>query len=161
MSTEAVLINGRAYDFSSCRLEVFGEKIVGFTSIDYNDKLERGEGRGASQVLLAVTRGKYAADPVKIELHKSTGAELRAKIASQSRTGKSLGSVVGTIILQVIDDELGVQTTTMGRCQVNVPGSGSFKEGSDPLMESWEFFCRTIDRDGITLYESDEPGAEA
>lgn len=159
MATESVLANGVAYDFSCCRLDIFGMKVVGFASIDYADKLERGEGRGASQVPLAVSRGKYSADPVKISLLKTTGAELRTHLAAQSRTGNSIGQVKGTIVLQTVDDDIGVQTTTFSRCQPNVPGSGGYKEGSDPLMEDWEFYCRTIDRDGITLFESDEPGA--
>ncbi len=156
---EAILINGRTYSFADCRLEIFGLKIVGYTQVDYDDELEIGEGRGASQVALADTKGKYKAEPFKIKAHKSTAKEVRDHIASQSRTGKSLGGVRGTIILQVIDDELGVQTVTASKCRITKPGTNSQSEGADSLMEDITFYVRTIDRDGITLYESDEPGA--
>ncbi len=158
MAEEAILINNKTYDFSACRLEVFGLKRVGFTKADYDDSLEVGEGRGASQVPLASTKGKYKAEPFKITLHKSSGEELRKHIAGQSRTGTSLGSVRGLIILQFVDDELGVQTVTAKGCRVTKPGTSSNAEGAEALMEDWEFYVRLLDRNGITLFESDEAG---
>ncbi len=157
---ESILVNGKGYDFAACRLDCFGLKRVGFTSIDFSDKLERGEGRGASQVALAVSRGKYVTDPVKIKFHATSGDELRQHVAAQSRTGKSIGSVEGTIVLQLVDDKLGVLTYTFAKCMVNVPGTGAYAEGSELLVEDWEFYVRLIDRNGITLYESDEAGAQ-
>lgn len=153
---ESILINGEHYEFSSCRLDIFGMKIVGFTSVDFNDKIERGEGRGASQVALSSGRGKYSTDPFKVSLHRSTGEELRRHIAAQSKSGKSLGNVKGTIVLQYVHDELGTQTVTGKECKVNVGGTGASKEGTDPDMEAWEFYVRLLDRNGITLYESEE-----
>lgn len=159
MSDEAILINEATFDFGCSRLDCFGLKRVGFTSIDYEDNLERGEGRGASMVALASSPGKYTASPCKITFHKSSGEELRQHIATQSTDGKSLGQVKGTIVLQFIHPTLGVQTVTMSGCKVNNPGTSSAKEGSDPLTEDWEFYVRLISRNGITLYESSDPGA--
>jgi hypothetical protein len=153
MASEAILINGDVYDFSATRLDCMGLKRVGFTSIDYGDKLERGEGRGASQVALGVSKGKYSTDPVKITFHRSSGEELRQYLASKSSNGRNLGSVKAPIVLQFIHETLGVQTITFKDCRVNVPGTGSAKEGSDPLTEDWEFYTRLIDRNGIVLYE--------
>ncbi len=155
---ESILVNGKTYDHSCSRLDVFGMKVVGFTSIDYGDKIERGEARGASQVALGVTKGKYTTDPCKITLHKSSAAELRKHIAGQSRTGNSTGNVKGTIVVQFVDDELGVQTHELIDCRMNNPGTGSSKEGSDPLTEDVEFYVRLIKRNGVTLFESDEAG---
>lgn len=160
MATESVLVNGRAYDFYATRLEVFGLKLVGYSQIDFGDKIERGEARGPSQVALATTRGKYSADKFKLKLLATSGKELRAHLASKSRTGKSTGQVKGVIVLQLLDDELGVQTTTFGGCRPDVTGTASYGEGTDALMEDWEFYVRTIERDGITQYESDEPGVD-
>ena len=70
MADESILINGKGYQFSACRLELFGLKRVGFTQADYGDKLEMGEGRGASQVALASSDGVYKADPLKVTLPK-------------------------------------------------------------------------------------------
>lgn len=156
---EQILINGDVYDFSGTRLDAFGFKARGYTAIEYDDGMEYGEGRGASQVPLATSRGKYKAEPLKVTFHRSTGEELRQHIAGQSRTGKSLGGVKGTIVLQYIHDSLGVQTITAKGCKVQKPGTGSSKEGTDPDMEVWEFYVRLLDRNGITLYESDEAGA--
>lgn len=159
MATEAILINRETYDFSDARFSIFGLKRVGVTSIDYSDKLERGEARGASQVALGVSKGKYTTDPVKVTLHRSSGEELRQHIAQLSRTGRSLGGVTGTIFFQFVHETLGTQTIVCKGCKVNVAGTGSAKEGSDPLTEDWEFYTRAISRNGITLYESDDPGA--
>jgi hypothetical protein len=156
--SEAVLVNGKAYDHSSARLDIFGLKVVGFTSIDYNDKLERGEVRGASQVPLGTTRGKYSADPCKITVVKTTAEEIRTHLAGLSRTGNSTGSPKGTIIVQYIDDELGVQTHELIDCRLNTGGASSSKEGADPLTEDLEFYVRLIRRNGRTLFESDEQG---
>jgi hypothetical protein len=158
MAEEAILVNNRTYDFGACRLEVFGLKRVGFTKADYDDSMEFGEGRGASQVALGTGKGKYKAEPFKITLHKSSAEELRQHIAAQSRTGKSLSSVRGTIVLQVVDDELGVQTVTAKGCRVMKGGTSSNAEGAEALMEDWEFYVRLLDRNGVTLYESDEAG---
>lgn len=156
---EAILIHERTYEFSACKLDVFGLKITGFTDVSYGDSLEIGEGRGASQVPLATSKGKYKAEAFKASIHRSTGQELRAHIAGQSQDGKSLGGVRGTIVLQYVDDLLGVQTITAKGCRVTKPGDGASKEGSDPDMEAWEFYVKTLDRNGITLFESGEPGA--
>lgn len=160
MADESILINRVTYDFSSCRLNVFGLRRVGFTQMDYADKLERGEGRGASQVALASSDGKYTTDPLKITLHKTSGEELRQHIASQSRTGNSLGDVEGVVVLQFVHPRLGVQTVTCKHCKVTNPGTSSHGEGPDPLTEDWEFYVRLIDRNGITLYQSDDPGVQ-
>ena len=155
---ESILINGEVYDFYSTRLNIYGLPIVGYTSVDYSDKIERGEGRGASQVALASSRGKYSADKFKVTVHRTTGEEMRQHIASQSDDGRSIGNVKGTIVLQLDHPVLGVQTVTAKDCKPDVPGTGSAKEGSDPLTEDWEFYTRLIDRNGITLYDSSEVG---
>ncbi len=156
--TEAVLVNGKGYDHSGTRLDCFGMKVVAFTSIDYNDKIERGEIRGASQVALGVTKGKYTTDPCKLTVIKTTAEEIRTHIAGQSRTGNSTGSPKGTIVVQYIDDDLGVQTHELIDCRLNTGGSSSSKEGSDALTEDLEFYVRLIKRNGKTLFESDEEG---
>lgn len=155
---ESVLINGRAYDFTSAKLYVFGMKIVGFTSVDYGDKVERAEVRGASQVPLGTTRGKYSCDPCKITLLKSSSNELRSFLAIQAGP-RAMSDIKGTIVLQFIDASMGVQTVTLKDCQVNVPGTSSSKEGTEALTEDWEFYVRLIDRGGMTLYSKLEAGA--
>jgi len=158
MATESILVNGKAYDHSGTKLDVFGKKYVAFTSIDYGDKLERGEARGASQVALGVTRGKYVTDPCKLTVHKSTAQEIRDDIASQSADGVSFGNVKGTIIVQYVDDEIGVQTHELVDCRLNTGGTGGSKEGSDPNTEDLEFYVRLIRRNGKTLFDANQEG---
>jgi hypothetical protein len=158
MATESVLINGREYDFSACKLDVFGMKIVAFSKVTYADALEIGSQFGASQVELADTKGVYKAEAFKLTLSKSTGADLRTHIAAKSRTGNSLGGVRDTIVLQFVDDVIGVQNVIAKGCRVTNPGSGDHSKSPDPLSEEWEFKVKTLSRNGITLFESDEPG---
>ena len=149
--------NGRAPPWIEPRRKVPQKCVQGGELVVYRDA-QGLENAADGQVALGVTKGKYTTDPTKLTLEKSTSEKLRAHIAGQSRDGKSTGNVKGTIVVQYVDDEAGVQTHELLNCKTNVDGKASHKEGSDVLTEDWEFYTRLIKRNGKTLFESDEAG---
>jgi hypothetical protein len=56
------LINGNRFQFSNIELDAQGFRFKGFTEINYQDSLEIGDVRGASQIALGETEGEYSAE---------------------------------------------------------------------------------------------------
>lgn len=158
----AVSINGTEYSWASITIEIAGEEFNAFTAIDYGDKLTitKSYGAGSAYRPRGRTRGKYEPDPVKLTGFKPELQALRQKLASQSASGLSYGSVEFNIVVQFIEpaqagDPASVDqahTVVLERCKWTTDAS-SHSESPDPLQDTIELDTMGVKRGGLTLYE--------
>ena len=151
---DVVVINGKSYSWGSTVFKVNGVEYKGINKISYGDKLEKGTftGTGPGQVPMAVSTGKYACDPFKIEGLKSTTEAIRADVAALSSDGTSYGEKLDNIItLQYVESDLTLITVEAFDAGISVDSS-DHSESADPLVEPMEFQPRYLVRNGKTLF---------
>lgn len=137
-------INGVWHDFSSIEAKFGGQKIIGFTALNYDDTLEVGKVRGSARKKLGRTPGQ--AD--------STGS-FNMLLREWQRLIKKLGDGFGRkrfdIIVVYSDPDIETITHTLIGCRITKVGSQR-QQGTEPIMANNELDIADIDYgDGITL----------
>lgn len=150
-------ILGNILSWGSIKVKVAGEQYVGFTGLNFGDKLERvvAYGMGLHQAPRAISRGKYSTEPVKVTGPPGSFQILREALAAQSTTGTNYGTVPFEIVAQFFDNGDKPITVELSYClwSGNV---NNHEENPDPLKEECEFTCMVIRRNGTVLFDDSE-----
>jgi hypothetical protein len=154
--SDQIRVNGNLVGWSSCILKIDGEKVVGVTSINWDESLEStmGYGMGRSHAPIAQTPGKYVPGALKIRLWSHTAIAWRKKLAAKARDKRSFGTVYVPVFFQVDEGEI-VSTVEFRRCRVSKVTPG-VEEGAEGMVEEWEFTNQGIITDDTTLYDSSQ-----
>ena len=155
-----ILANGKQYGWGSVILVLASGQIEveGWTEVTWGHKRTRtkGYGQGRHHAPQVRTSGKYEVDNVKIKFRKDHADALRLGLAAMS-SGVSYGNVVFPIMIQLVEDDV-VSSIEFRDATVAVEG-GTMTEGPDGIMEEIEFDIMRALLNGLTLYDSDQPGS--
>lgn len=155
--SDAIRVNGNQVSWGSIVLKVGGERMFGFTSIDFGDKLEvvLAWGMGKHHAPRGRSRGKYTPDPVKLKGPKTSVQELRQMLADLSVDGASYGTVEFEIVVQFSEADEPPITVEIERCRF-VANRASHEESADPLQDEIEISCMKIRHNGLVLFDESE-----
>ena len=134
------LVNGKRYDFSSIVLQLPERKILGFKEINYSQKLEPGEVRGAHAQLLGRTRGNYTGEG-SMTLYRQEADELRQAL------GDGYMEKEFDITVTYADDGQPTVTDILKACRI-VGEDASHSQGQDPLVEKFDLSVLSIKKNG-------------
>lgn len=155
---DKVNINGNLFDFGSQELTFDNDVIVGYTSVSYSGEKRtrtKGYGAGRSRKPRGRSGGKYEPPAVKIKFYLDSWAKVMAWAAARSPDGKSYGNVEFPAMLQFVEPGLDTHVVKFERmCIVEVGGEG--EENPDPNMIEIGFDVMSVERDGLTLYDSSQ-----
>ncbi len=137
------MINGRRYSWASVAVAVGTTDIIGFKSINYNDKLDPTKIHGTGQSIIGHTAGMYDAD-ADCEIYTAEADLLIAAL------GDGWGNVVLPIQVQYFDDEMPTVTDLLSVRLTGRTKGGS--ESSDALTTKFTLFVvDTILSNGVGM----------
>lgn len=107
-------ILGHYYSFASIEAVVNGQKIVGFTALDYSSMLEVGDVYGTRPQKLGTTRGKQNAE-ASCEMFLQDWENLRVTLGA---AGIGYGETRFAIVVQYAEVNTPVKTDILEGCRV-------------------------------------------
>jgi len=152
MASDKVRINGNLVSMASVIFKIDGERMFGFTSIDWDESRERAHGFAADKTSrpAGTTAGEYVPSPVKIKFYTHT-AQLVLKNLAASAGGISYGDAKVGATLQV--DEPGNLSQDVEFLEMQLTKKATaFARGNEPAQEDFEFTNCGIITDGLTMY---------
>ena len=135
------IVNGRVYDFASCRFNLAGDFYRGVTSISYGNGLEPGEARGNDPVAFGTSTGQLKSDG-SLEMQKASAQALRDALGD--------GYMKKTFFISVSYQEDGMPTLTDELIGVRIKKeSDSPKVGNEPPTVKFDLYIQKVRYDGV------------
>lgn len=150
-AADDIRINGFTHSWSSTKITIDGDQYVGITKISWDHAIEEGLVHGQGGKPLGRTRGKYAPGTVSVSMRKSSAMELRRRLASKSRDGKTAGEAVVPIIVQYLEPDDTAITVELRDVRL-LKSSTSAEQNADASSEDLEFSCLAVFENGISLF---------
>lgn len=126
-------VNGKVYDFSSCRVNVAGREFINVTEISYSHGLDPGILRGTSAMWRGRSRGQYETDGSFSMYKEDYESLITALLATPEGLG---GYMMAEFQIIVAYRELGLNvpiTDTLNGCRIK-HDEDSYSAGNDPLV---------------------------
>ena len=145
------LINGRAYEGASVKINILKTYWRGIQSIGYGDALEPNYVYELGSVApIAMTVGQYKPDDVSLEVLRERADAIR--LAIKKAGGGGWGKYPMTITIHY--DEVGNVPVTDILIGARVTkASNEAKAGADALIEKWTIKPMSLSRNGLYLYK--------
>jgi hypothetical protein len=150
-STDYPLINGRAFEGASVKINILKKYWRGIQSIAYGDALEPNYVYElGSTAPIAMTTGQYKPDDLAIEVLRERADAIR--LAIKQAGGGGWGLYPMQIIVHYDESGNTPVTDIITGARVTKAGNDA-KAGPDPLIEKWTIKPMSLSRNGLYLYK--------
>lgn len=161
--SDSVLVNGKMYSRTSCKLKRDGEQFFGWDTIEFGQKRERGlaYGSAVSSGARGRTRGRYTANALVIGFHQDTHLAVLESLANEAPDGLSAGETVHnwslTIDEGITPNGLEPQLHEFLSCTWD-EDAASVEDSAEHTVTKDTFTPLRYKLNGITMYDQSQEG---
>lgn len=153
-------VNGDIFSWQSCQFLAEVLKLRGITGLDFADKIENEYVDSDNQdgTPSGMTYGKYTPDDISLRVLRSRARAFEAYIASLALVpGSGIGAGRFTLTAKLYEPSItgiaGADITILGSTRI-VGIKDTREVGTGALVTEYTCRCRTIKRNGLTLYDA-------
>lgn len=142
------LVNGHRYSFASIELRANNKTFIGIKSINYKDKLDKGNIWGTSSKKIGRTRGKQDPD-ASFEMLKAEGQDLIDNLTGNN-ADQGYGEISFNITVAYREQGSSVITDTIEGAMI-IEADDSHSEGTDAVYTKFSLNVMDVKRNGKSI----------